>query len=227
MLKPIVRRFCGLRPVRYLSVFEALVTAITAQQVNLTFAGVIRRRLVERWGERMISAESAISPFPAPSAWLGRGRRRCGTCSSPAGRRSTSSGWPGRRRVDSSTRTNSGGSRWRKPLRGRSPSGEWAGGPRSRCCSGRWAGCRPFRPGTWVYKRWWRGIVSGKRNWMRIACGGARAAGRPGAPSRSLTCSPPGARTCPLPRRIKAGGAKNRGCQPGMRAQDGWPARAH
>jgi hypothetical protein len=31
VLKPIVRRFRGLRPVRFLSVFEALVTAITAQ----------------------------------------------------------------------------------------------------------------------------------------------------------------------------------------------------
>ncbi len=66
VLKPIVRRFCGLRPVRYLSVFEALVTAITAQQVNLTFAGVIRRRLVERWGERMDIGGERHFAFPRP-----------------------------------------------------------------------------------------------------------------------------------------------------------------
>ncbi len=52
-LAPIAKKFKGLKPIRYLSVFEALVTAITAQQVNLTFAGAIRGRMVKRWGRKL------------------------------------------------------------------------------------------------------------------------------------------------------------------------------
>ncbi len=65
-LAPIARRFRGLRPVRHLSVFEALVTAITAQQVNLTFAGRIRGRMVRRWGRKMRVDDRPHYAFPRP-----------------------------------------------------------------------------------------------------------------------------------------------------------------
>ncbi len=65
-LAPIVKRFKGLKPVRHLSAFEALVTAITAQQVNLTFAGVIRGRMVKRWGRKLRVDEQTYYAFPRP-----------------------------------------------------------------------------------------------------------------------------------------------------------------
>jgi len=65
-LAPLVERFHGLRPVRYLSVFEALVTAITTQQVNLTFGGIIRARMVGRWGERLVIGGQTHFAFPRP-----------------------------------------------------------------------------------------------------------------------------------------------------------------
>ncbi len=65
-LAPIVERFRGLRPVRHLSAFEALVTAITAQQVNLTFAGTIRGRMVKRWGGKLRVDGRTHYAFPRP-----------------------------------------------------------------------------------------------------------------------------------------------------------------
>jgi len=64
VLAPIVRRFWGLRPVRYLTLFEALVTAITTQQVNLTFGGRIRARLVKRWGDKLTLGGEIHYAFP-------------------------------------------------------------------------------------------------------------------------------------------------------------------
>ncbi len=65
-LAGIVKKFRGLKPVRYMSAFEALVTAITAQQVNLTFAGVIRGRMVKRWGRKLRVAGRTHYAFPHP-----------------------------------------------------------------------------------------------------------------------------------------------------------------
>ncbi len=65
-LAPLVRKFRGLRPVRYLNLFEALVTAITTQQVNLTFGGRIRSRLVKQWGEKLKIGDETHFAFPKP-----------------------------------------------------------------------------------------------------------------------------------------------------------------
>ncbi len=65
-LAPLVRKFRGLRPVRYLDLFEALVTAITTQQVNLAFGGRIRSRLVKRWGEKLRIGNETHFAFPRP-----------------------------------------------------------------------------------------------------------------------------------------------------------------
>ncbi|MEE9276160.1 MAG: hypothetical protein V3V62_12710 [bacterium] len=66
VLAPLVRRFRGLRPVRYLDMFEALVTAITTQQVNLTFGGRTRARMVKRWGDRLLLGGETHYAFPRP-----------------------------------------------------------------------------------------------------------------------------------------------------------------
>jgi DNA-3-methyladenine glycosylase II len=52
LLAPLVVRFAGFRPSLSPDPFEALVTAITAQQVSLFSAVAVRNRLVERFGER-------------------------------------------------------------------------------------------------------------------------------------------------------------------------------
>lgn len=65
-LAPIVKAFRGLKPVRYGSLFEALLTAITTQQVNLTFGGRIRARVVKRWGERLSLNGETHYAFPSP-----------------------------------------------------------------------------------------------------------------------------------------------------------------
>jgi DNA-3-methyladenine glycosylase II len=53
VLAPIVVRFAGFRPPLAPDPFEALVGAITAQQISLFAAVAIRNRLVERFGERV------------------------------------------------------------------------------------------------------------------------------------------------------------------------------
>lgn len=65
-LATVAKKFRGLKPLRYLSVFEALVTAITAQQVNLTFAGAIRGRMVKRWGRKLRVHGKTYYAFPHP-----------------------------------------------------------------------------------------------------------------------------------------------------------------
>ena len=45
------RRFPGLRPVLQTDLFTALVRSVTAQQLSLRWAAVVRRRLVDRFGE--------------------------------------------------------------------------------------------------------------------------------------------------------------------------------
>ena len=65
-LAPVAKKFRGLKSIRYLSVCEALVTAITAQQVNLTFAGAIRGRMVKRWGRKLRVDGKTYYAFPRP-----------------------------------------------------------------------------------------------------------------------------------------------------------------
>ncbi|MBT3350476.1 MAG: DNA-3-methyladenine glycosylase 2 family protein [Nitrospinaceae bacterium] len=66
VLAPIVNEFRGLRPVRYLTLLEGLVTAITTQQVNLTFGGRTRARMVKRWGEKLTLGGKVHYAFPHP-----------------------------------------------------------------------------------------------------------------------------------------------------------------
>lgn len=63
-----IRDFPGLRPAGVPSLFEAALTAILAQQVNLNFAYDIRRELALAFGRRALLGGSIRVAFPEPSA---------------------------------------------------------------------------------------------------------------------------------------------------------------
>lgn len=63
-----VRDFRGLRVAGFPSLWEALVTAILAQQVNLFFAYDIRRELTETFGRRARFDGETFHAFPRPDA---------------------------------------------------------------------------------------------------------------------------------------------------------------
>ena len=56
VLRELVARLAGFRPPLAPDPYEALVSAITAQQVSLFSAFAIRKRMVERFGERAVHA---------------------------------------------------------------------------------------------------------------------------------------------------------------------------
>jgi DNA-3-methyladenine glycosylase II len=51
-VRDLAARYAGVRPVLVPDPFTALVRSVSAQQVNLTWASVVRRRLAERYGTR-------------------------------------------------------------------------------------------------------------------------------------------------------------------------------
>ena len=64
-----LRTHCyGLRPFCVPTLFEALITAITAQQVNLTFATTTRSRLIQRYGQSLTRDGKSFYTFPTPEA---------------------------------------------------------------------------------------------------------------------------------------------------------------
>jgi 3-methyladenine DNA glycosylase/8-oxoguanine DNA glycosylase len=70
-----IREFRGLRGAGVPSLWEALVTAILAQQVNLQFAYDIRRELAETFGQRARFGAETFIAFPAPRS-MARARSR-------------------------------------------------------------------------------------------------------------------------------------------------------
>ncbi|MGE5415124.1 MAG: DNA-3-methyladenine glycosylase family protein, partial [Syntrophomonadaceae bacterium] len=75
VIGPSIRDFPGLRGAGVPSLWEALVTAILAQQVNLRFAYDIRRELSETFGRRARFGGEKYFAFPAPRAFAGETRR--------------------------------------------------------------------------------------------------------------------------------------------------------
>ena len=65
LLAPLVRKFRGLRISGYPSLWEALVTAVLAQQVNLAFAFDIRADLSTTFGKRLEVGGHAYYAFPS------------------------------------------------------------------------------------------------------------------------------------------------------------------
>ena len=73
VLGGLVRELYGLHPARTTTVFEALVTAITAQQIATNVARIIRSLLVERYGQSVSLDGRTYHTFPSPEALLSAG----------------------------------------------------------------------------------------------------------------------------------------------------------
>ena len=63
-LAPLVERQRGLKPILTSSIFEAATWAIVGQQVNLSFATSIKKRLVDKYGMKFHLNGSSFSLFP-------------------------------------------------------------------------------------------------------------------------------------------------------------------
>ena len=68
VLGELVPHFRGLRPTLMPEPFDMLVSAICAQQVNLTFAFALRASLVRRYGTPLGTADQPLFAFPEPAA---------------------------------------------------------------------------------------------------------------------------------------------------------------
>jgi len=71
LLAPLVSELYGLRVVGVPDLFEALSWAIIGQQVNLSFAYTMKKRLVENYGEKIDLKGHTLWQFPSPEALLG------------------------------------------------------------------------------------------------------------------------------------------------------------
>lgn len=65
-LKPLIRRLKGLRMFQKSSPFEALVTAITDQQLNVAFATTLKQRLITTYGRKFSHQGVELWSFPSP-----------------------------------------------------------------------------------------------------------------------------------------------------------------
>jgi DNA-3-methyladenine glycosylase II len=75
LLAPFVRRFRGLRIAGYPSLWEALVTAVLSQQVNLSLAFGIRAHLATEFGRRRKVHGRTHFAFPLPETIAETGER--------------------------------------------------------------------------------------------------------------------------------------------------------
>lgn len=75
VLRELIGPLYGMRPTLVPSPFEVLVGAITAQQVNLTFALTIRGRLVRRFGRPVAVRGQTVYAFPEPATLARRAVR--------------------------------------------------------------------------------------------------------------------------------------------------------
>ena len=66
VLARLIPRLYGLRPTLSPRAFEMLVGSVCAQQVNLTFAFTVRRRLVQRFGTPVRVDGQTVFAFPEP-----------------------------------------------------------------------------------------------------------------------------------------------------------------
>ncbi|MEE9166045.1 MAG: hypothetical protein V3U24_01065 [Candidatus Neomarinimicrobiota bacterium] len=65
-LGPVVERLSGLTVFQKSTPFEALVSAITDQQLTVHFATTLKRRLIETYGERIDRGDIRLWNFPSP-----------------------------------------------------------------------------------------------------------------------------------------------------------------
>ena len=64
MLGPLVQRFRGVKPPRFLNLFEALVNGIACQQITLTLGIRLMSQLAEKYGVAMNGPETLVHAFP-------------------------------------------------------------------------------------------------------------------------------------------------------------------
>ncbi|WP_157454581.1 DNA-3-methyladenine glycosylase family protein [Carnobacterium maltaromaticum] len=67
VLKKCVSKFYGLRLIGIPDLFEALAWGIIGQQINLSFAYTLKRRLIETYGESIIFEDKKYWSFPKPA----------------------------------------------------------------------------------------------------------------------------------------------------------------
>ncbi len=63
-LRPLAHRFRGFKPPRYASLFEALVNAISCQQISLDLGIHLLNRIAEKWGPRALSGGDPLYALP-------------------------------------------------------------------------------------------------------------------------------------------------------------------
>ncbi|MBH0155133.1 DNA-3-methyladenine glycosylase 2 family protein [Fictibacillus sp. 5RED26] len=66
LLQPLIERYYGLRMIGIPDLFEALTWAIMGQQINLTFAYTLKKRLVENFGKKLVLHENEYWAYPSP-----------------------------------------------------------------------------------------------------------------------------------------------------------------
>lgn len=64
ILKPLIRKLYGLRLIRLPNLFEAISWGIIGQQINLTFAYQLKKRLVQTYGEKITYNHKAYYIHP-------------------------------------------------------------------------------------------------------------------------------------------------------------------
>lgn len=65
-LNPLMNQFLGLKPPRFPSIFEALVNAISCQQISLDAGLKIQNRLTESFGKKLFEEDHVMYAFPSP-----------------------------------------------------------------------------------------------------------------------------------------------------------------
>lgn len=64
ILQPLIEKYKGLRIVCIPDLFEAFVWAISGQQINLTFAYTLKKRLIEQFGDSVMFEGESFWQFP-------------------------------------------------------------------------------------------------------------------------------------------------------------------
>src|SRR5207244_13224372 len=69
LLSPLAQHFLGLKPPRFPSLFEALLTAFACQQVSLDVGIMLLNRLTATYGPKFDDGQTVFSAFPEPAAF--------------------------------------------------------------------------------------------------------------------------------------------------------------
>ena len=70
-LRPLAERFTGVKPPRFPTVFEALVNAISCQQVSLDLGIILLNRLSNSYGTALRDDDTVFHAFPRPEDLAG------------------------------------------------------------------------------------------------------------------------------------------------------------